>query len=62
MIGGSINEQSTRCRGNASRVDDRSALESTTAVRGYDDSGDVLIALTGTFMYAEVQHTVSDWE
>ena len=29
---------------------------------GYDDSGDVLIALTGTFMYAELQHIVSDWE
>ena len=29
---------------------------------GYDDSGDVLIALTGTFMYAELQQTVSDWD
>ena len=52
--GGSINEQSNEMR--------IQCFESRRPQGGYDDSGDVLIALTGTFMYAELQHTVSDCE
>ena len=44
------------------RVQDAEAmlLESTTAVRGYDDSGDVLIALTITIECSVIPQAVID--
>jgi len=54
MLGGALTNKSSEMR--------IQCFESRRPQGGYDDSGDVLIALTGTFMYAELQHIVSDWE
>ena len=54
MLGGALTNKSSEMR--------IQCFESRRPQGGYDDSGDVLIALTGTFMYAELQQTVSDWD